>query len=104
LFDKTKFEELLVANWAKFIDSRKLMNFVNYTVQQNKHHLATITDYKTQKKSQVTISQFFMQEKGFALWIEFLIPLDGKFAEGTIEAYLSMDDLIATRVLGTIYS
>lgn len=101
-----KLEELLVANWTRFIDSSKLLAFVLKTVQNNTNRLAIISSSQIKPKGvSITLSQCHWTHKGFILWTEFHAPLSTtKMAEGTIEFLLSKDGSITVlNILGNIH-
>jgi len=105
IFDQNKFESLLVANWAHFINSSKLLAFVLQKVQENTERLSIIccASGKT-KGSTISVSNFALHGQGFTIWVDFSTPLSPKrTAEGTIEMYLSFKgELTYNTIIGNI--
>lgn len=107
IFRKDKFEELLIANWAEFLDSTKLLAFVLKTVQANKNRLTAISNTKINPRGMsLTLSRCHWTPQGFILWVEFNIPLNpNELAEGTLELYLSCNENITDiNMIGNLYS
>ena len=106
VFKEDKLEEILVANWTRFLDSSKLLAFVLQNVQANINNLAIISGSEIKPKGvSLTISRCYWMTQGFAIWAEFQIPVSAnKQAEGTMELHLSNDGSIShIRTLGNIY-
>lgn len=101
-----KLEELLVANWTKFLDSGKIMGYVLQVVQANLNNLAVIPSTDMRPKGvQITLSRFHWTMSGFLIWVEFNVPVAiNKLAEGTVELHLSSNGTLSyTQVLGNLY-
>ena len=93
IFDADKFEKLLVANWAHFMDSSKLMAYVLKKVQENAASLQIISAEKIKNKGvRITLSRFSLTNRGFVMWIEFNCPVaPSNYAEGTMEIIVGFD-------------
>lgn len=93
IFDADKLEKLLVANWTQFLDSTRLMAFVLQKLQENAGRLDIITSQSIKSKGiKITLSRFHPSGNGFLIWIEFNAPVvPNRFAEGTMELFLSLD-------------
>lgn len=92
-FNGNKLEEILVANWAQFINGSKLLHFTLTTVQKNKNKLAVIETKQMRKKgTSISISRFQIINHGFFIWVDYFVPIDAnKNAEGTLELFLKPD-------------
>ena len=106
IFDKNKLEELLIANWTKFLDFSKFMAIVLEKVRDNENKFNKIPN-KTQIKSQnfqIMMSRFEIIENGFVLWVEFKVPINNGLAIGTSEFHLNNNgNLTHKETLGNIY-
>jgi hypothetical protein len=107
IFNKQKFEELLVTKWTHFLDGSNLIKAINDLVLQNKHNFELIpnTSYK-KKGTQIMISRFQNTEHGFIIWIDFLVPLQNEqVAIGTTEMFLLSNGILShSKTLGNIYN
>lgn len=100
-----KLEELLVANWTKFLDSSKVMAFCLRTVRDRIKTLAPVpaTELR-QRGTQITLSRFQIVADGFIMWVEFTVPIDDKTAVGTTELFLTNTGEIShIHTLGNLY-
>lgn len=101
-----KLEEILVAQWAGFINPTKLMA---WTMQQVRANLDTdfivVTDADfSNRGTQITVSRCQLRSGGFLLWIDFTIPYEGNIAVGTVEALLDFyGKLTKESVTGNLY-
>lgn len=103
-----KLEEILVANWASFINPTKLMAWVMLKTRENLDtHFIVVSDADfSNRASQITVSrcQLLTVSPGFLLWIDFTLPYDGNVAVGTIEAFVSISgQLTVSQVTGNLY-
>lgn len=107
VLQEEKLEEILVANWTRFLDSSRLMALVLNKVKENENKLSFIsgTDIK-QKGVSITISRFYLTTRGFNLWVDFHIPLGPEqMAEGTMELNLGHNGSIShINTVGNIFS
>lgn len=106
LLKAEKLEQLLVSHWTQFLESSKLIAFVNKTIQDNIKSFASINCLEIKKSNSITLSRFETTNKGFLIWAEFNVPLaNERLAEGAIEFYLSFDGSIISisNVIGNIY-
>lgn len=106
ILKEDKLEELLVANWAKILDSSKLMNFVLQSARDYKNRFVVLDQQSPNKKSlQITVSRFGMMPTGFLIWVEFVVPLDNKISVGTTELHLANSGILThVETIGTIYN
>ncbi len=106
LFNKKKFEDLLVSKWSDFIDAPKLLKTINKLVAEHKNNFEFIpnTSYK-KKGTQIMISRFQYENNGFIIWVDFLVPLpENQIAVGTTEMFLLSTGIIShSKTLGNIY-
>lgn len=106
LFNRKKFEELLVSKWADFLDAPKLLKTINKLVDEHKSNFEFIpnTSYK-KKGTQIMISRFQYENNGFIIWVDFLVPLsENQMAVGTTELFLLSTGIIShSKTLGNIY-
>lgn len=98
-------EELLIANWTKFLDRSKFMAFTLQTVRDRINSFAILSDSEVKHKgTQITVSRFHIVPEGFILWAEFAVPIDNNTAVGTCELYLSnKGELSHISTLGNLY-
>lgn len=94
-------ENLLLKNWANFLDSRELINFTLKCVRDNINSLKKIQEESLPERGvQITLSKFELTPNGFLLWIDFTVPNKNSLSLGTIEAILTYDNLIMKQILG----
>lgn len=100
-----KLEELLLASWTQFLDSSKILAFVQECVEYAKNNFAVVEDMQIPKKGkQVTLSRFQIVPQGFILWAEFSVPMQDKVATGTVEFLLTnRGGLSQIQTLGSLY-
>lgn len=101
-----KLEELLVANWTKFLDSQKVMAFVLQNVRDRIESFACIPSAEFRNNGvRVTLSRFQIVPNGFIVWVEFTVPTeDSAVAIGTTELHLTnVGDISHIQTLGNIY-
>lgn len=105
MIDFLKLEELLVANWTKFLDSKKIMAFVLQTVRDRSDSFVEIKNSGQKIPNiQVMLSRFQIVADGFIVWVEFKVPLDKKFASGTTEFHLTnTGNITHLQTLGNTY-
>lgn len=78
---KDKLEKLLLANWASFIDYRKLLHTIS-------EHIGTTV-------KQIKLSRFEYEQAGFVVWAECQTP-DKQL---TIEMILTSDNIQIQNIL-----
>lgn len=105
IFSENKLEELLVANWSHFLDSRELLAHAKRAVQDHAGDLAIINGASApNRQTKLTISRFCMSWPGFVVWVDISTPAAGGYAEATVEYSLSKTgDLIVRQVAGVIH-
>lgn len=87
-----KLEKLLIANWADFLNSSKIMGYILKIVQENTERFVIFPETKKPKGVSITLSRCEWTCNGFIIWAEFSVPLDkNKIAEGTSELCLTCD-------------
>jgi hypothetical protein len=83
-----KLENLLRANWSKFLDRKLLFSFI----QEHLQYVGLSTSCQVQS---ISFSRFEPQEKGFLVWIEFsIIDHSHRKVKGTCEATLHLSGTI----------
>lgn len=106
IFETQKFEALMVARWSEFINAQALLDTIKDLVDERKDSFDFIpnTSYK-QKGAQIMVSRFQYQKHAFVIWVDFLMPIDGKkVAVGTAEFFLSATEILSlSKILGNIY-
>lgn len=106
IFETKKFEALLVARWNDFINAQVLLDNIKDLVEEHKDSFDYIpnTSHK-QKGAQIMVSRFQYQKHAFVIWVDFLMPIDGKkVAVGTAEFFLSTTEILSlSKILGNIY-
>lgn len=101
-----KLEELLVANWTKFLDSQKVMAFVLRQVRDRSESFACIPSAEFRNNGvRVMLSRFQIVPNGFIVWAEFTVPIEANcVAIGTTELHLTnTGDISHIQTLGNIY-
>jgi len=89
IIKKENLEQLLVANWTQFIDTKLLRSFVQDEVPKNLNGLINIPIKKPSiNSSNISLSRMYRFHNGYIIWIEFISTLENKVAEGTIEAFI----------------
>ena len=66
VFDPRKLEKLLIKDWIKFIDSRKLLNFIKNNIENNH-------DIINPKIQSLMVSNCELKPEGISLWIDYNI-------------------------------
>jgi hypothetical protein len=90
IINEENLEKILVANWTQFIDSKLLRDFVQNEVPKNLNSLINIPVKKLSiNTNRVSLSRFYPHQNGYILWIEFVLKVKDKIAEGTIEGFTS---------------
>jgi hypothetical protein len=104
--DRGKLEELLIANWTRFIDPRQMRATLQEVVNEHRHELVPLPSLE-RTQTQMTISRFQPGSAGFTVWVDFTnLPLpDGEsFTTGTSEFHLAWDgNLNHIRTLGGLF-
>lgn len=101
---KEKLEELLVRNWTKFLDTKKVLVKVLQDANASADTFNIVkSDGKPEKKAmQVSLSRFRLADTGFLIWVEFVVPRDGEVYVGTAEyRLLASGSLELRQMLGT---
>lgn len=105
LINGQNLENLLIANWAKFLDFKQIIAFTLNCVRDNKDSLQTVLeDELPEKNVQVTISRFELYPDGFVIWIDYTVPYENTIAVGTVESKLNLNgELIPLNTIGTLF-
>lgn len=83
-------EKLLVANWTQFIDTKMLRDFVQTEVSKNLNSFINIPIKKSSiNTNSVSLSRFYLSKNGYIFWVEFILRVENKIVEGTIEGLVS---------------
>ena len=106
VLNKAKLEELLVANWTKFMDTKAMMAFVLGCVRDNiEKNFCVMPGSASNKGVQITVSRFHIAQDGFTIWIDFHVPQEEGVAVGTSELHLSpTGTLTHIRTLGNLFA
>jgi hypothetical protein len=106
MIDKGKLDELLVKNWTRFIDAKRLMVRVlqDANAAADKFNIVTSGDGHKQMV-QVSVSRFDPTSVGFVVWVEFSVPRDDVSYVGTAEYDLRIDGGVNLRqIIGTKFT
>lgn len=106
MINKEKLEELLVRNWAKFFDTKKLVAKVlqDVAISFNTFNIAE-RGGPERNSMQVSLSRFYLADSGFILWVEFIVPRDAETSVGTAEYILSNNGSLELRqIMGTRFT
>lgn len=105
ILKEEKLEQLIAANWTQFIDVSLLRSFVQKTVQNNLNSLSIIPMKKLLKGNSLSLSRFYFKNNGYYFWIEFHNLIQKYIAEGTIEAYVPLenDQIKMISIIGNLY-
>jgi len=101
-----KLEETLVANWTQFCDISLLRLFVQNEVHNNIDSLIIVPLKKSSiKTNSISLSRFYSNNRGYFLWIDFIVSLENRIAEGTIEAFMQhgCGDLKKVSINGNLF-
>jgi hypothetical protein len=106
VLNTAKLEELLVANWTKFLDTKAVMAFVLASVRDNiEQNFCVMSGSTSNKGVQITVSRFQMAQDGFTIWIDFHVPQEEGVAVGTSELHLSPTGTLShIRTLGNLFA
>lgn len=104
MINRGKLEELLVRNWATFLDTKKLVVRVLQDVNAavDTFGIAESGGGPAKNAVQVSLSRFHLADAGFELWVEFVVPRNGDVSVGTVEYLLSSRGTLELRqIMGT---
>lgn len=107
MINKEKLEELLVRNWTKFLDTKKIMvrTLQDVNTSTDKFNYCENEKQITNTTTQISISRFYLAESGFTIWIEFIIPNNKYISVGTIEYILYHNGSIELKqIIGTKFT
>ncbi len=104
MVNKEKLEEILVANWTKFMDVNKFMAFVLRCAKDINKNSCVVTG-ELKKNTKVTLSKFTPTPNGFILWADFSVPHGETMAIGTAELFLSpCGEISHIRTVGNLFT
>lgn len=106
IVNEENLEKLNVANWTQFIDIKLLRDFVQNEVPKRLDSLITIPLKKNSiNTNNISLSRFYSFKNGYIFWIEFILKVENRIAEGTIEAFtLKSESSIKTlSINGNLY-
>jgi hypothetical protein len=89
MFIKENLEQLLKANWTKFIDKNSLIRYVLEKARESNYR--TLPTNTPQKQLKISITKVHIIENGFELWVEFSVPVNGGMAIGTHVLHLNIN-------------
>lgn len=83
VIDKKQLEQLIQANWSKFVDKIALLkNVLDHA--RNAQYSTVITERVPVQQIKITVTKVCVIELGtMEIWIEFSVPVDGGMAIGT---------------------
>lgn len=102
MLNKEKLEELLIGNWTKFVDVKKLMTFTLQCGNEITNRTKYCGDLK--RVSKITITKFTPTINGFNVWVDFTNPSsEGTLIIGTVELFISLNgEIYHIRTVGNI--
>ena len=104
IIDNLKLEKILIANWANFLDQKKLIAYTLMCVQNHKFSKEVETRKKLLPNIKITVSNFKLKKHGFNIWIEYSVPIEQNVAIGTVELSLyNSGDLCHIQTIGTLF-
>lgn len=104
IINNSKLEKMLVANWANFLDQKKLIAYTLMCVQNYEFEKTIETNKTFPFNVKITVSNFKVKEHGFDLWIEYQTPIEDNIAVGTTELHLSNSgELSHIQTIGTLF-
>jgi hypothetical protein len=91
MINKERIEQLLVQNWTKIIDSKKL--FVLVLTELKNHHLPPkiVETLPSKKTMQISVSRLSPDQNGIVAWVEFVVPNQQGIKTGTCEYRFNWD-------------
>lgn len=108
MINKEKLEELLVRNWTKFLDTKKIMVKTLQDVNISTDKFNYCKDEKqpaNNTTTQIGLSRFCLTESGFIIWIEFVVPNYNYISVGTIEYIIYHNGSIELKqIMGTKFT
>lgn len=92
VLNTVKLEEILIANWPKFINTNQLTAYVLKLVRDEvRGDVAIDSETKINKALSITVSRFQPGDGGFLVWVDFNVPRgEDVFAQGTTEILLDL--------------
>lgn len=88
IINEENLEKVLVANWTQFIDVSLLRDFVRNEVPKHLNSFITIPIKKGSiNTNNISLSRFYSFKNGYIFWVDFILHIENKIAEGTIEAF-----------------
>jgi hypothetical protein len=91
MFIKENFEQLIKANWSKFIDKNAFIRYVLEKARDSDYRTLTTNDVP-QKQLKVSITKVSIIGHGILeLWAEFSVPINSGMAIGTHVLHLHID-------------
>lgn len=99
LIDYEAMEGVLLANWDKFTDHKRLMATVLAHARHADLHIDTEAPQGKEflKQTKVSLSRFQPTQGGFLIWADFSIPRNGGLGIGTAELFASLDGTVEFR-------
>jgi hypothetical protein len=84
MFKKTEFEKLLVKNWTKFLEIRKVIEFLKTMTTKE-------LETTSPKITTISVSNCFFSERGIIVWIDYSILNSNKVVNRTSEFLIRND-------------
>ena len=84
------FEQLLLKQWATFIELRPFTDYILSLAQGA--DLRTVDEEYSANGIQLKLSRFLLTPEGFLIWVEFIVPKSpSETLVGTVELLLTND-------------
>lgn len=99
LIDYEAMEGVLLANWDKFMDHKRLMATVLAHARDADLHIDTEATQGKEilKQTKVSLSRFQPAQGGFLVWADFSVPKGGGIRVGTAELFARLDGTVEFR-------
>lgn len=105
IWNKTKFEEILMSYWTKFIDYKYVFDLITNNIKLYSSDWTIIQEINTKKNKQLNIRKFeIVNDSQFRIWFDFEIPWENKDAVGSMEIYSTLNGKFSvTQFVGNFY-
>ncbi len=96
-----RLEQLLLSNWAQFLDKLQLMKIVLEHASNNEYPLIEQEEIPP-RHTKIQITKFTPNERNFAVWVEFTVPKGNGVLVGTHTFSLTLNgELTLNETYGT---
>lgn len=99
MIHKEKLEELMVRNWAYFLDVKKVVVRVlqDASLAAGSFEIAGVGNPSEKDAVQISLSRCGLARDGFVIWVEFNSPRNGEIHAGTAEYLMDFDGTLDLR-------